>query len=342
MAHNKALNAEFAAFAAGLDTAAVKMIASGEAIMKYPGTVLLAQMGLIPEPAPPSSSSPDPSPAAALVQKTQFEPFSLLDNACGPGLIAGVLQEELPKDVLAKSRVLCADVNGNLVDILKQRASIEGWVGVETAVLDAQNPGLPENSFDYSTVNFAMHIIPDPDAVLTATKSLLKPNGVIGITTMHSTTKGWTDDLLAALSSLSSSSSSSAPPILSFTPEPPLPAKIPMTVNNRPEWAEADGVRDQLEAKHGFEDVRVRLLPHKSACLSGADAVERFGMMVRMVTGTYWSDSTRSRVEAELKEKGEEGGLLGYVERFLDQRHGGQAWELEWTMVVATGRKPGP
>jgi len=132
MAQAAALKAEYVAYTSVLDEDALKMIASGEAIMKIPGHTLLAQMGIVPPPSTPSAT-PTGSKIGA-----QSEPFSLLDNACGPGLIASVLQENLDKKTLEQSRILCADVNANFVSICKQRAEQAGWSGVKTAVLDAQ------------------------------------------------------------------------------------------------------------------------------------------------------------------------------------------------------------
>lgn len=129
-----------------------------------------------------------------------------------------------------------------------------------------------------------------------------------------------------------------------------------MTPNNRPEWAETAGVRSALEA-HGYEDIQVNLLPHKSPVASGADAVEKFAMMIRMIGRAYWGEETMQRVNEELLAKQEaeqqEGGqsegkcgkagtgLMGYVEKLMDEWHGGKAWELDWVMLLATARKPG-
>lgn len=165
-----------------------------------------------------------------------------------------------------------------------------------------------------------------------ATKALLKPSGLFGLTTMHSSTVGWTADIRSALSSLP-------------FPTEPLPAILPMTANGRPEWSETAGVERALR-DHGFDDVLVRVVEHRSPCFSGADFVGRFGMMIRMVTGAHWSKETRRRalVDGE-EEQGDgdgEGGfdLMAHIARHLDAKHGGQAWELHWKMLVATCRKP--
>lgn len=138
MSHSAALKAEYASQTSVLDEEARKMIASGEAILKIPGHTLLAQMGIIPPPTPTTTQNPHSTSHAESKIGTQSKPFSLLDNACGPGLIAGVLQENMDREVLSQSRILCADVSANFVAVCKQRAEEAGWVSVETAVLDAQ------------------------------------------------------------------------------------------------------------------------------------------------------------------------------------------------------------
>lgn len=92
-------------------------IADSERIMKGPAGMLLAQAGLA---------------------ESNSKPFALLDNACGTGPIVAHLQDNLDKKLLSESKIVCADFNGIIVDILKRRAVKYGWVNVEAAVGDAQ------------------------------------------------------------------------------------------------------------------------------------------------------------------------------------------------------------
>lgn len=94
-----------------------RLVANSERIMKGPAGLLLAQAGL---------------------DESTTRSFSLLDNACGTGPIVAHLQDHIDKKLLSESKVVCADFNGNLVDILKRRAAKYDWVNVETAVGDAQ------------------------------------------------------------------------------------------------------------------------------------------------------------------------------------------------------------
>ena len=95
-----------------------EMIRTTEAMMAAPARAILRNIGLL-----------DPAPT---------KPFALLDHACGIGPIAAQLQEALDAQVLAESRILCADFSENLVNHLKRRAVLKGWSNVEAASLDAQ------------------------------------------------------------------------------------------------------------------------------------------------------------------------------------------------------------
>lgn len=66
------------------------------------------------------------------------EPFKLLDHGCGLGIVAPVLMETIPRDVLERSSVLCADLSEKLVENVKDRIDQEDWVNCEARVVDAQ------------------------------------------------------------------------------------------------------------------------------------------------------------------------------------------------------------
>lgn len=94
-----------------------KMIRQADEMMGKPARMLLAQAGL------DSSTS---------------SPFQLVDLACGAVLVAACLQESVQPEVLAQSKILCADISERFVNILDQRVERDRWVNVESAVFDAQ------------------------------------------------------------------------------------------------------------------------------------------------------------------------------------------------------------
>lgn len=65
------------------------------------------------------------------------EPYRLLEQGCGMGVVAPLLYETVPAGVQEKSSVLCGDFSAPLVEAVKKRAEKEGWVNCEAQVVDA-------------------------------------------------------------------------------------------------------------------------------------------------------------------------------------------------------------
>lgn len=66
------------------------------------------------------------------------EPFKLLEQGCGMGVVAPLLNEAIPKEVLERSSILCGDFSGPLVEVVKKRIEKEGWINTRAEVIDAQ------------------------------------------------------------------------------------------------------------------------------------------------------------------------------------------------------------
>lgn len=66
------------------------------------------------------------------------EPYRLLEQGCGMGVVAPMLHETVPMEVQEKSSVLCGDFSAPLVEAVKGRIAKEGWVNCEAQVVDAQ------------------------------------------------------------------------------------------------------------------------------------------------------------------------------------------------------------
>lgn len=69
------------------------------------------------------------------------EPFRLLDNGAGLGVVAAEIQKTVDKEVLAKSSIVSADFSESAVEFVKQRIEKEGWLNTEARVVDAQVSG---------------------------------------------------------------------------------------------------------------------------------------------------------------------------------------------------------
>jgi hypothetical protein len=65
-------------------------------------------------------------------------PFKLLENACGLGVVAPVLQQIIKPEVLKKSSILCGDFSDQAIEMVKNRIAREGWLNTEATTVDAQ------------------------------------------------------------------------------------------------------------------------------------------------------------------------------------------------------------
>ncbi|TGJ77140.1 hypothetical protein E0Z10_g10742 [Xylaria hypoxylon] len=302
----------FKAFSSDFDDERLdKLIADSERIMRRPAGLLLAQAGL---------------------DASTSEPFTLLDHGCGTGPIAAHLQGNVDRQVLLQSKMMCADISDNLVGTLKRRAEKHEWVNVETGVLDAQRSGLPDQSFSHVTMNFAMHVIPDPGAVLQGTPPsaskkeicgrvrnamrVLQPGGTLAFTVWHKDNSGWVPDMRSSFEALPFAA--------------PMPHPLSMAANGKVAFVDPDLIPEQLRS-HGFEDVRVQSAEHIMRVESASDYLGSFGMMRDWMMRAYWGDESKKRAV---------GMLDDHIVRHLTEKHGGQGWDLKWTLVLATCRKP--
>ncbi|RSL78716.1 hypothetical protein CEP51_007957 [Fusarium floridanum] len=274
------------------------MIKQADEMMGKPARMLIAQAGL------------DPSTTAS---------FNLLDLGCGTGLVASCVLEVVLPSVMSESKILCTDVNARFVDILMQRAQRDKWINVDAAVGDAQNSGLPEHSFTHFTINFAMHIIPDPAAVLRDALRILKPSGVLAFSVPHIDNGhdgGWIPDLRSALEAL---------PF-----QTPFPDPMPVALHGKPQWVQPEGIKAEL-ANHGLIDVKVEIIEMIHSVANAESFLASFAMMIKWVIETYWTVEQKQQYGDEFNK------LL--VEH-LQSKHGGKNWDLKSTAILVTARTP--
>ncbi|UNI16769.1 hypothetical protein JDV02_003176 [Purpureocillium takamizusanense] len=289
---------------------------------------LLEQMGLL-------SSSSSAAAAAAVHDVTgspsqpQKQPsIRLLDSACGPGVFTREVQGALGRtaegrEVLARSRFVCADSSPGMVEAARRRMEEEEWVNAEARVADAMDTGLPDDAFTHVAITLGLHLIPQPDAVLADVKRVLRHGGMFGATTFPASNadKFWFADLREAFASM---------PF-----EAPLPARMPMQVHGSGRWYDAGWVEEHLttttqQQQGTFRDVRVRVVPGRYRVESPTAWLRTFGGMLSWVTGAWWPEELRA-------EHGEE-EVRGLVRRFLEEKYGDveEGWDVEWEVICMT------
>ncbi|KAK8089918.1 hypothetical protein PG997_004879 [Apiospora hydei] len=303
------------------------LIHAMDRVMAVPGERLLAQAGLLP----PVDDGDGVVPKDK--QEGRDEPFALFDNACGMGLITGLLQKQASPAVLRESRFVCADLNANLVDIIKWRAETDGWKGaVETAVVDAQDTGLPSTSFSHVVINFAMHIIPKPDVALREAYRLLRPNGTLAFTVWTHDNTGWIPDMRSAFAALPFADNAAA------AAAPLMPDRVPMAVHGLNQWIDPAGIRAKLASSslHTFNDIHIETLEHTSHVYSAGYFVESFDMVRKWMMQSYWSEESR-QTAAGMGEARMDEIMINH----LQQKHGGKSWDIRWKSILVTCHKQG-
>ncbi|KUI74009.1 Aklanonic acid methyltransferase DnrC [Cytospora mali] len=253
-------------------------------------------------------------------------PFNLLEQGCGMGVVAPLLNETVPKEILERSSVMCGDVSGPMIDVVKKRIEKEGWINTRAEVVDAQNSGLPAESFTHVVSNIMYHHVPDSQAALKDSIGLLRPGGVLAFTTWHSQNGGWIPDIRSAFDAL--------PPDL--LPED-YSFHIPMQMTSYGHWDDVNWIEQALISE-GLEDVKVDVLAHLSESkLEGpGQFMKASAVMVewaaKLTLGlSLEGDKDRERVD-EVKKR---------VEEHLVKRYGEEgSWKLTWVSIIASGRKP--
>lgn len=71
------------------------------------------------------------------ISQTTETPLTMLDLACGSGVVTQEVQDILPGKVLGKSRFMAGDSSEALIELVRKRIAVEGWVNTEAQGLDA-------------------------------------------------------------------------------------------------------------------------------------------------------------------------------------------------------------
>lgn len=149
-------------------------------------------------------------------------------------------------------------------------------------------------------------------------KRILKPGGIFGATTFptSNSSRFWFPDMRSAFASMPFNA-------------PPLPDSLPMQLHDSGHWYDPEWIQKHLEAETlGFEKVQVKVVPGKFRVGGAAEFVGMFGMMLPWLMKSFWSEEMR---EAHGVEE-----VKGLIEKHLEEKYGGEGWELEWHVISMT------
>lgn len=110
---------------------------------------------------------------SALLERHGLQPgMDYLDCGCGPGGLIERVREKFPG-----LRITGVEMDPILVEAAKERFRGMGAADVRVVQGTAEQPGLPESSFDFITMRLVLEHVPDPGKALRSLKALLKPGG---------------------------------------------------------------------------------------------------------------------------------------------------------------------
>jgi ubiquinone/menaquinone biosynthesis C-methylase UbiE len=119
---------------------------------------------------------------AELVRRAAIRPGDrVLDVGCGRGAVLFPAAHATGP----AGQVLGIDLAPAMVELTRQDVAEAGLRHVSVQIGDAQDPELPETSFDVVLAGLVVFLLPDPPGALSAYARLLRPNGRLGISTLR-------------------------------------------------------------------------------------------------------------------------------------------------------------
>ena len=103
----------------------------------------------------------------------------VFDNGCNHGALSSIVKAAHP-DV----HLLATNISPGMFDMMKKRASKEGWKHFDSRVLDARNlDGIEDNSFTHTLSAFMICLAQEPDLIMQEMYRVTKPDGLLGLAT---------------------------------------------------------------------------------------------------------------------------------------------------------------
>lgn len=258
-------------------------------------------------------------PARSLVEQSHvfdgpFQALTILDNACGGGILTRELfalakDQDSDKTI---SRVIAADIDDRMLAYVKQLSEESAWHQVETMRFDQASVPLADATFTHVLSSFGIFFSPDDNKVLSETLRLLQPNGVAGFTSWKYL--GWWHDI--------------AEPALqsSFPDAPALPH--PSNIFPAKGWNEPERIRGKMECA-GLKDVQVEELSFTPETEAGSFAAA-CAFLVRGMAARLWPKEVNEKYAEHIQPA---------FERLLREKYEGGRWDGMMVALVATGRK---
>ncbi len=118
----------------------------------------------------------------------------LLDVACGRGAVLVAAAER------GVGRLTGIDMSPTMIELAKEDVGAVGVPEVDLRVMDAEKLDFPDARFDVVTAAFALFFLPDPARAAAEFRRVLRPGGVLAVSTWGDEDERWSfeDELFPA------------------------------------------------------------------------------------------------------------------------------------------------
>ena len=118
----------------------------------------------------------------------------------------------------------------------------------------------------------------------------------------------------------------------SFPFPAPIPDHLPKQLHSQGNWTETHWIKQHLEAE-GFTNVKVTIGRRNHHVENAGDFIETFGPMLSWFVTQWWDEETRKAHPAA--------EVLELTKKHLTEKHHGQGWDMEWSLIYATAQWKG-
>ncbi|KIW93576.1 uncharacterized protein Z519_06181 [Cladophialophora bantiana CBS 173.52] len=242
------------------------------------------------------------------------EELTVLDQACGTGVVSERLVNMLNNKQKANLDLTCADFSDSMIDFVRPRIRTFEVKSAHAIKADAMDTKMPGSKFTHVFLNFGPMVFSDWKVGMTEIYRILQPGGILAMSSWMKL--GWADDMKAAFAT--------DPEVPTF----PSVGELLKIINSNGLWSDSAWIKDNV-TESGFVDVHVREVPHTS--VSGVDQFTHLMTgMVGMIQQKTWT--------AEQREKYKDRATNAVVS-YMKQKYGDGEIRWDWVAILTTAKK---
>jgi ubiquinone/menaquinone biosynthesis C-methylase UbiE len=121
-------------------------------------------------------------PAKDIISRVPKDTVSILELACGTGMVTRMLREKFPE-----AKITATDINPDMLKVAKEK--LEGKSGIEWAEVNAEEIPYGDNTFDCVICQYGIMFVPDKQKMVGEAFRVLKPGGTFLFNTWDSLEK---------------------------------------------------------------------------------------------------------------------------------------------------------